>query len=84
MANLFDVHSLDQQPVVRSAMPPEYPYEMRRQGKVGAVDVDYIIDSEGNVVAAQVIRSTDEAFEMAAVNAVRRWKFRPRKKGGAS
>ncbi len=84
MANLFDVHNLDQQPAARSAMPPDYPYEMRRQGITGTVDVDYIIDSEGNVVAAQVIGSSNPAFEMAAVNAVRKWKYRPGKKAGRS
>lgn len=82
MGTIFDVKNLDQAPVLKVAVPPDFPYEMRRQAKAGTVDVEYVIDAEGAVVLVQVLRSTHEAFEQSAINAVRKWKYRPGKKGG--
>lgn len=82
MANLFDVKNLDQAPVVKVAVPSDYPYEMRRQAQVGTVDMEYIIDSEGSVVAVAVLESSHPAFEPAAISAVRKWKYRPGRRGG--
>jgi protein TonB len=82
IGDLFDVNTLDQIPVARTTFPPDYPYEMRRQTKEGWVEVDYIVDRSGSVVAAQALRSSDEAFERPALDALRRWKFRPGRKGG--
>lgn len=82
MANLFDVKNLDQAPVPRATVPPDYPYEMRRQAVAGTVDLEYIIDAEGSVVAVAVLGSSHPEFEPAAVSAVRKWKYRPGRKGG--
>lgn len=82
MGTIFDVKNLDQAPVLKVAVPPDFPYEMRRQAKAGMVDVEYVIDAEGVVVLVRVLGSTHEAFEQPAINAVRKWKYRPGKKGG--
>lgn len=79
---IFELKNLDQAPVLRAAVPPDFPYEMRRQAKTGSVDVEYVIDAEGSVVLVQVLGSSHEAFEQPAVNAVRKWKYRPGRKNG--
>lgn len=82
MKDLFDVANLDQAPQLRVPVNPNYPFEMRRAGISGEVTVEYIVDSNGNVAQAQVVRSSQREFEAPALQAVLKWKFRPGKKGG--
>lgn len=79
---VFDPSSLDQIPEARYQTPPQYPFEMKRQGVTGEVLVDFIVDSNGAVQNAYAIKSSQREFEQAAVQAVSKWKFRPGKKGG--
>jgi protein TonB len=79
---IFDPSKLDQQPVARAKVPPQYPFEMRRAGITGDVLVEFIVDSNGDVRNAFAVRSTQREFEAAAIQAVSKWKFRPGKKGG--
>ena len=78
----FDPSKLDQLPVAKYQTPPQYPYEMRQRGVTGQVVVDFIVDARGNVRNASVVRSTNSAFESAAVAAVGKWKFSPGRKDG--
>jgi TonB family protein len=72
-------------PVPTKAMPPRvvrqeppiYPYGLRKSGIVGEVLVGFVVDSKGNVVNAIAVRSNSPAFNEAAVEAVRKWKFEP-------
>lgn len=82
MGMIFDVANIDQPPVVRSHVPPDYPLEMRRNGTRGSVTVEFVVDKQGGVYSVQVIGSSHAAFEAPAVAAVQRWKFRPGKKAG--
>lgn len=82
MKDLFDVANLDQPPVLRVPVQPNYPFEMRRAGISGEVLVEYIVDSNGRVNAAQVVRSSQREFEQPAMQAVLKWQFRPGRKGG--
>jgi protein TonB len=82
LANLFDISQLDQIPVARVQPPPIYPYEMRRAGITGEVNVGFIVDSDGNVRDAYPISSTHREFEVPAVQAVSKWKFRAGRRGG--
>ncbi|MDP2138312.1 MAG: TonB family protein [Candidatus Didemnitutus sp.] len=84
MKDLFDVANLDQPPVLRVPVQPNYPFEMRRAGISGEVLVEYIVDSNGRVNQAQVVRSTQREFEQPAMQAVLKWQFRPGRKGGRS
>ncbi len=79
---IFDVANIDQPPVVRSHVPPDYPLEMRRNGTRGSVTVEFVVDKQGGVYAVQVISSTHAAFEGPAIAAVQKWKFRPGRMGG--
>jgi len=82
ITNLFNVGDLDQQPVPRVRPAPTYPYDMRRAGINGTVVVEFIISTEGDVIQTQVVRSSHREFEMPALQAVQKWKFKPGRKGG--
>jgi protein TonB len=55
---------------------------MRRAGINGTVVVEFIINTEGDVIQTQVVRSSHREFEMPALQAVQKWKFKPGKKQG--
>jgi len=80
--DLFNVGDLDQKPVAQVRVNPSYPYEMSRAGITGDVTVEFIISSTGEVTQAQVIRSSHREFEVPAIQAVLKWKFKPGRKGG--
>lgn len=61
---------------------PEYPYAARRLGREGAVELTVIIDEKGKVRNIDVVRTTDQEFAQAAIDAVRRSKFAPAKRKG--
>lgn len=83
MADVFNVRDLDQQPQDRPGQArPVYPYDLKRSGITGSVNVEFIIDQAGNVIDAWPTKSTHREFEQPAVQAVLKWKFRPGKKGG--
>jgi protein TonB len=80
--DLFDVANLDQKPVPRVQQQPQYPYEMSRAGINGEVVVEFIINTNGDVTQAQIVRSSHREFEVPALQAVQKWKFKPGRKGG--
>jgi protein TonB len=80
--NLFDISQLDQIPVPTAQIQPQYPYEMRRAGITGEVNVGFIVNVRGEVQDAYVMNSTHREFEVPAVQAVSKWKFRPGRRGG--
>jgi protein TonB len=55
---------------------------MRRAGINGSVVVEFIINTEGDVIQTQIVRSSHREFEMPALQAVQKWKFKPGRKGG--
>jgi periplasmic protein TonB len=69
-------------PVPVRMVPPKFPPEMRREGTGGLVTVKCTIDEKGNVTEPQVEKATHDAFVQPALDALRKWKFKPAKKGG--
>ena len=82
ISNLFDINNLDQRPVARVQPQPTYPYEMSRAGINGDVVVEFIINENGDVIDTRVVRSSHREFEVPAVQAVQKWKFKAGRKGG--
>ncbi len=80
--DLFDINNLDQKPVARVQQNPNYPYEMSRAGISGSVVVEFIINSNGDVIQTQIVKSSHREFEMPAMQAVQKWKFKAGRKGG--
>ena len=80
--DLFDINNLDQRPVARVQPGPLYPYEMSRAGISGEVVVEFIINANGDVIDTRVVRSSHREFEIPALQAVTKWKFKAGRKGG--
>lgn len=80
--NAFTVDQLTHRPVARVQPQPAYPYEMSRAGISGEVVVEFIINEQGAVIDARVVRSTHREFETAATQAVLKWKFKAGRKDG--
>lgn len=61
---------------------PSFPYEMRRKGIGGRVLVEFIIGVDGTVIDAKVLKATRPEFGPPAMQAVRKWRFKPGMKDG--
>ncbi len=80
--HIFDLAQLDQAPEVRVQQPPIYPASLRRSGRSGEVSIGFIVDTNGNVLDPYVINASDEDLAAPALQAIRRWKFRPGRRNG--
>ncbi len=80
--NLFNISELDRAPEPIVQTRPDYPFELKRAGIDGRVRAGFIVDSQGNVILPYVVSSTNRGFERAAIEAVKKWKFRPGMKNG--
>jgi len=70
-------------PVPVRTVAPEYPVQLKRDGVSGVVTVKCTIDEKGNVTDTRVEKTTNDAFDEAAVAAVRKWRFKPAQQDGA-
>ncbi|MCX7230112.1 MAG: energy transducer TonB [Burkholderiales bacterium] len=58
--------------------PPPYPAAARRMGEQGEVRLDVHVGVDGSVIDVQVRASSGSpALDRSAMDAVRRWRFRP-------
>jgi protein TonB len=68
--------------LVKSAAP-DYPPDAFRARKEGWVQVEFTVDANGQVSDAKVANADPpRLFNNAALNAVRRWTFKPRMDNG--
>jgi periplasmic protein TonB len=75
---------VDEAPTPVRTVAPVYPAELRQAGVNGVVSVVVVVDETGDVMAAEVNKSTHEQFNEPALEAVRRWKFKAAKLDGKS
>jgi protein TonB len=80
--NAFHVSDLDKPPELVSAVQPGYPAEMRKAGTDGSVTLLFVLDEEGRVNDPRVDASSHPAFEQPALEALKKWRFRPGTKEG--
>lgn len=64
-------------PVAVRTVEPSYPYELRREGTEGFVLVSCVVNRSGSCSEISIERSTHVGFNQAAVDAVKKWKFKP-------
>jgi TonB family protein len=57
--------------------PPVYPADAKAAGEAGMVFVTAVIDAEGDVADATVLRAASPRLGQAAVDAIRTWKYQP-------
>ena len=48
----------------------------------GSVVVEFIISTDGDVIDTRVVKSSHREFEMPALQAVQKWKFKPGRRRG--
>lgn len=76
------VQAATENPVPVRTVKPQYPREMREQGVSGLVMVKCAIDEQGNVTETTVLKSSNEVFDKFAVEALKKWKFKPARRDG--
>ena len=75
----------DGDPLPIMAVAPEYPERPKRQGLEGWVIVEFVIDQLGRVQEPRVVEAQPlRVFDRAALNAVKRYKYKPRVLNGAA
>jgi protein TonB len=58
--------------------PPDFPLSAREQGVSGWVDMQFVVKPDGSLSDLHIIGSTPPGvFEEAAIEAVRKWRYRP-------
>jgi TonB family protein len=72
----------DKMPKLIYAVNAVYPAELRKEGVIGVVTVQYVVDTNGNVVSPTVIKSPDPRLSQAVLDAISQWKFAPGEKNG--
>lgn len=78
----FDVAELEKRPELLAAVSPVYPAALRKAGVEGTVSVVFVLDENGRVQDPRVERSSRTEFEKPALEALRKWRFRPGMKDG--
>lgn len=78
---LFSLADLDQKPRVIYQPGPVLDAKVRKKAP-GTVYILFIVGADGKVKNPIVQSSPDPVFERPALNAVKKWKFEPGKRGG--
>lgn len=82
LGRIFNVSELDRQPQPIVQQSPVFPPELKKDYREADVEMGFIINTKGEVLAPYVIRSANGRFEAAAISAILKWKFRPGFRGG--
>jgi periplasmic protein TonB len=78
----FSLSEIDQKPRPVFQAGAMYPSEMRGKKVDGSVTVTFLVDASGKVASPKALRSTHQAFEKPALEAVKQWRFEPAVKAG--
>ena len=75
---IFELSELDSPPQPIARLNPMYPPRALMQRLEGEVHLDIVVNRDGTVRDAEVVRVSPEGvFEDVALRAVRRWRFSP-------
>ena len=83
-AEVFELSDLDSKPVLVGPIRPRHPAGLLKQKVSGSVVLLFVVNDQGRVEEPRVENSSRPEFEKPALEAVRRWKFRPGKREGAA
>ncbi len=78
----FDASELEKRPEAVSQVPPSYPSELAKAKIEGMVTLVFILNEDGKVEEPRVENSSRPEFEKPALDAIKRWRFRPGMKDG--
>ena len=77
--------AVDKPPTPRRRIKPEYPKGARQRGEEGDVTVELDVSSDGTVAGARIVASCGFAeLEQAAIQAVKRARFTPARRGSSA
>lgn len=79
---IFALDATMTRPEAISQPNPVYTDAARRARVEGAVTLQAIIDKEGNVIQVRVLKPLPFGLDKAALQAVRKWKFKPATRDG--
>lgn len=65
-------------------VPPQYTGRAMRERIQGKVITQIVVDTDGSVAEARVVRTLHPDLDAAALHAVRQWKFKPGKTFGSA
>lgn len=82
VAETFSAAELEERPQAVAKTDPAYPSEMRKARVEGTVTVTLVVDETGHVEDARVEKSSHPDFEKPALDAIRKWRFKPGVKDG--
>ena len=78
----YDVGGNVSAPVAIYSPDPSYSEEARKAKYSGVVTLIIVVDAQGNVRDAQVVKSVGLGLDQKALEAVRTWKFKPGTRNG--
>src|SRR5262245_34892090 len=70
------------QPTPVHTVRPEYPWDLKRAGIIGEVNLRCVVDETGKVKDVTVANSTHSGFVKPAVEALTLWRFAPATRDG--
>lgn len=73
----FDTNRVDVQPNPISRLPALFPQILLAKGVSGDAVVQFVVAADGSVRDVTVVHTTHPAFGVAAVSAVKQWRFKP-------
>lgn len=79
---IFSLKDVDKKPSVMIESKPQYPYSLQQSKTKGSAIVEFVLDANGKVHRARVIKSTHREFEQPAIDAVMRSTWNPAAKEG--
>lgn len=82
MGTIFEISQLDRPPTPIMQPAPIFPFALKQSVDEARVVVEFIVDSNGDVVGPFVVSTTHPGFNEAAVTGVSKWKFKAGMKAG--
>ena len=70
--------------VLMSAVDPEFPQAAMRRLRKGSVEVRFEVAAEGQVTDVTVLKTSNRQLDDAAMDAVKKWRFKPSNRGHAA
>lgn len=88
----YDVAEVDELPKVIKKVVPDFPAAMTAQGyeavsqdpPSGEITLQFVIGADGHPKDIRVLRSANPKLSLAAINALKQWRFTPGKRKGQS
>jgi protein TonB len=83
-ASLLRADEKTEPPVPVRTVAPDVPSSFSRSGGVGLVTVKFLVDEKGNVQEPTIVKSSHAELEQPALEAIKKWRFKPAKKDGVA